>query len=303
MRSSERIKRIIENPNLMIVKIIWLLKGYFSTDETYLKLVYFFALKRRLYLEKPVTYTEKIQWLKLYDRRPEYTKMVDKYEAKSYVANLIGDKYIIPTLGVWNNFSDIDFGSLPNQFVLKTTHDSGGVVICSDKSSFDLKKARKKINKSLKKDFYLLTREYPYKNIKPRIIAEKYMVDETGDELKDYKIFNFDGKPKLIQVDFGRFTKHKRNLYSINWNFIDATIQYPNDPNYKIEKPKELDKMLELARTLSQNIPHVRTDFYSIADRIYFGELTFYHGSGYERFTPESLNVELGECLVLPNRE
>ncbi len=270
------------------------------SDEFYLKNLYRKCMNKELNLENPQTFNEKLQWLKLHDRNPEYTKMVDKYEAKKYVASIIGEEYIIPTLGVYDKFEDIDFEKLPNQFVIKCTHDSGGIVICKDKNNLNIKEARKKINKCLKINFYYSGREWPYKNVKPRIIIEKYMEDESNNELKDYKLFNFNGEPKIIEVDYNRFIEHKRNLYDKDWNYIEAAIQYPTDSDKKIKKPENLAKMLELAKILSKDIPFVRTDFYSIEDKIYFGELTFYHGSGLEEFNPNSFDKELGEWLKLP---
>ena len=268
-------------------------------DTIFLKILFKKKLGYPLNLKNPKTFNEKLQWLKLHDRNPLYTIMVDKYEVKKYVANIIGEEYIIPTLGVWDRFDDIDFDSLPNQFVLKCTHDSGGVIICKNKELFDINQARKKINASLSQNFYYVGREWPYKNVKPRIIAEKYMVDESGVELKDYKVFNFSGEPKLIQVDYNRFTGHKRNLYDINWKYIEAEINYPTDPNYVIPQPEELEQMLCLAQKLSEGIIHVRTDFYSINKKLYFGELTFYHASGFAKFKPESLEFEMGKWIKL----
>jgi len=296
----EKIKKSIKEPKWLLLQVIYKW-AFLFTDKGYVKLVYQLQVGKKLNLNNPQTFNEKIQWLKLYDRRPEYTMMVDKYEAKRYVEKLVGKEYIIPTLGIWNKFEEIDFDKLPKQFVLKTTNDSGGVIICKDKSQFDINATKRLFNEILKQNFFYITREWPYKNVKPRIIAEKYMVDESGTELKDYKIFNFNGRAKLIQVDFDRFTEHKRNLYSTNWDFIDAQIQHPNNHKHQIDRPKQLEKMLGLAAVLSKDLPHVRTDFYSIEDQIFFGELTFHHGSGHEKFTPESLNIELGKCIQLPN--
>jgi hypothetical protein len=226
--------------------------------------------------------------------------MADKYEVRKYIAEKIGEEYLIPLLGVWNTFEDIDFNSLPDQFVLKCTHDSGGVVICKDKNAFDLKAARKKIVIHLKRNFYWYGREWAYKNIKPRIIAEKFMVDESGTELKDYKILCFNGEPRLIQVDFDRFVKHKRNLYSTEWQYQLVELGYPTYPQIRIKKPESLELMLQLAKKLSFGIPHLRVDLYSIKQKIYFGELTFYHGSGFEKFTPSEWDKTLGDWLELP---
>lgn len=189
------------------------------------------------------------------------------------------------------------FDSLPDEFVLKTTHDSGGVIICKNKVELDIKKARKFINASMRVNYYYIGREWPYKNVPHRIIAEKYLVDESGVELKDYKFFCFDGVPKLIQVDFGRFTVHKRNLYTPDWEYVEASIKYPNDPSVQIPRPARLDRMLEIASTLSQGIPQVRVDLYSIGEQIYFGELTMTHGGGMEKFTPKSLEMQIGDWI------
>lgn len=267
-------------------------------EKWYLKRRFLKKVGYPLDLDNPKTFNEKLQWLKLHDRNPLYTKMVDKYEAKKYVADIIGEEYIIPTLGVWNHFDEIDFEQLPEQFVLKCTHDSGSIVICKDKATFDKKAAKKKLERGLRYNYYYAGGfEWPYKNVKPRIIAEKFMVDESRTELKDYKVFNFNGEPKIIQVDYDRFVEHKRNLYTTDWKYIEAAIEFATDESHQIPKPKRLDEMLKLASKLAANIPHVRTDFYSIDDKIYFGEMTFYHGAGFEKFTPEDFGLKLGNCV------
>lgn len=269
-------------------------------DKTYLEWMYRFQMHKKLDLENPVTFNEKLQWLKLYNRKPEFTVMVDKVKAKDYVAERIGRQYIIPTLGVWDDPDDIDFDKLPDQFVLKCNHDSGGLVICKDKSKLDIKKAKKKLRKSLNNDFYKMFREGAYKDVPRKILAEKYMTDESGTELKDYKVFNFNGEPEIIQVDFDRFTEHKRNIYGKDWKRIEMEIEYPSDKNRKIARPESLDEMLSLAKKLAEGIPHVRTDFYSIGGKLFFGELTFYHGGGYEKFRPEEWDKRLGDLIILP---
>lgn len=272
----------------------------FIPDEIYLKILYRLRMGKRLNLDNPQTFNEKLQWLKLYDRKPIYTTMVDKFEAKKYVASIIGEEYIIPTLGVWERFEDIDFNQLPDQFVLKCTHDSGGLVICRDKSSLDIEAARKKIKSSLKTNYYWVFREWPYKNVYPRIIAEQYLEDESKTELKDYKVFNFDGEPKLIEIDFDRFFSHKRNIYTTDWELINMAIQYPTDPNRNFDKPTVLEEIIDLSRKLSASIPHLRTDFYCIGDRILFGELTFYHESGFGKFSSPEWDYILGSWIKTP---
>jgi hypothetical protein len=283
-----------------IIAQIFIRFGGGIPDKPYLQILYNLKTGRKLDLNNPQTYNEKLQWLKLYDRNPLYTKMVDKYAVKEYVSDIIGVEHVIPTLGVWDKFEEIDFDLLPDKFVLKTTHDSGGVVICKHKKEFNIAKAEIIINKHLERNFYCSTREWPYKNVWPRIIAEKYMVDESGFELKDYKVFVFNGVPKLIEVDYGRFSYHKRNIYNTDWELLSFEIQYPNDLSRNIKKPAQLDEMLVISSLLSKNIAHVRVDFYVINNKTYFGELTFYHGSGYELFLPEKWNYILGQWLTLP---
>lgn len=270
-------------------------------DKTYIKMRYYAHFGVRLDLKKPRSFNEKLQWLKLYDRNPQYVKLVDKYEVKKFISQMVGNEYVIPLLGVWDKFEDIDFKALPKQFVLKCTHDSGGIVICKDKDNFDVNISKNKIENSLKQNFFYWGREWPYKNVKPRIIAEEYMVDESETELKDYKVFCFHGEPRLIDVDFNRYIKHMRNLYTVDWEYIDAEIEYPTNARQQIDKPKKLEEMLNLARKLSKGIPFVRIDFYVINDRVYFGEMTFYHESGIGRFNPESLNIKLGNLICLEN--
>jgi hypothetical protein len=281
---------------------IWHLKSIqiFIPSKVYLKIQYKNKMRKRMDFKNVRTFNEKIQWLKLYNRNPLYTQLVDKYVVRKYIAKTIGDEYLIPLIGVWDKFEDIDFSQLLDQFVLKCTHDSGGVVICKDKKNLNIEEVRKKINSSLKTNYYYACREWPYKNVKPRIICEKYMIDESNTELKDYKFHCFQGKPKLIQVDFGRFTNHRRNLFDINWNYIEASILYPNDPDEIIERPVNLERMLEIASILSKSFPYVRVDLYSIKSKIYFGELTFYHGAGYEKFRPSELEMQMGDWIKLP---
>ncbi len=297
------ITKLIKNP----YKGIYLLKKIgidrCIPDKLYLQILFRADVGRKLNLDNPQTFNEKLQWLKLYDRKPIYTTMVDKYEAKKYVADIIGEEYIIPTLGVWEKFEDIDFDVLPNQFVLKCTHDSGGLVICRDKSKFDIEAARKKMNKSLKRNFYYSFREWPYKNIKPRIIAEKYMVDESGYDLKDYKFFCFNGVPKIMFIESERAKGregHTVDFFTENFEHIDLTVDgYPNSKNI-FSKPENFEQMKFFASVLSQNIAQLRVDFYNINNHIYFGELTFYHGSGMAHFEPLIWNKFLGDMITLP---
>lgn len=271
----------------------------YGSDKLYLKFFFHSCMGYWMDFRHPKTFNEKLQWLKLYDRKPIYTTMVDKYAVKQYVANIIGEQYIIPTLGVWNSFDEIDFDTLPNQFVLKCTHDSGGLVICKDKAKLDLVAAKTKIENSLKTDYYKKGREWPYKNVHRRIVAEKYMVDESGKELKDYKIFCFNGKPRYVQVDYGRFSDHHRNIFDTEWNLLDVQLCYASQLNCDIPKPYGLKEMLSMASRLSDKMPFLRVDFYNISGKIFFGEMTFYPGSGAEKFTPYQWDEIFGSWIDL----
>ena len=273
-------------------------------DKTYLKLQFRAQMGKWLDLENPQTFNEKLQWLKLYDRRPEYTMMVDKYAVKAYVAQQIGREYIIPTLGVWDRFEDIDFDTLPERFVLKCTHDSGGLVICRDKASLDLQMAREKLEKSLKRNFYFYGREWPYKNVKPRIIAETYMEDSHTGELRDYKFFCFDGEAKTLFVATERQTtgeETKFDFFDMDYQHLPFCNGHPN-AHCLPEKPKCFDEMRRLAEKLSKGIPHVRVDFYEVDGKVYFGELTFFHWSGFVPFDPAEWDVTFGSWITLPEK-
>lgn len=271
-------------------------------DSIFLKILYKKILGKKLDLKNPKTFNEKIQWLKLYDRKAEYIVMVDKYEVKKWIAERIGEEYTIPTLGVWKRFEDIDFESLPNQFVLKCTHDSGGLIIVKDKSNMNLVEVKNKIQKCLNNNFYWVGREWPYKFVKRKIIAEPYMVDESGIELKDYKIFCFNGVPTYVEVDFNRFVKHKLNTYDFDWNPLNFCDSSKNDYSADIKKPSRLEDMKKIAAKLSKNIRFLRVDFYSIFDDIYIGELTLYPGSGFIQFEPKSVDIELGKLLNMEEK-
>lgn len=281
-------------------------KGTFDrmSDEKYLKMRFKHKFGYELNLDDPKTFNEKLQWLKLYNRKPEYTRMVDKYEAKLHAAEIIGEEHIIPTLGVWEKFDDIDFSALPDKFVLKCTHDSGGLVICKDKSKFDKNAARKKINKSLRTNYYLHGREWPYKDVKPRIIAEEFM-EEIGDKAPvEYKIFCFNGEPKIVLVCKGAAHGDGRtNDYcDTDLNRLSLTSLYPNSKG-DLEKPASLSEMLALAKRLSNGIPQVRVDFYDCNNKIYFGELTFFHNSGFCQLNPAEWNETLGSWITLPKND
>ena len=270
-------------------------------DRSYLKLIYWARLGKKLHLDPPQTFNEKLQWLKLYDRKPEHTMMVDKYEVKKYISEIIGEEYVIPTLGVWERFDDIDFGALPEQFVLKCTHDSGGLVICKNKSDLDITAAKNKIEQCFKKNYYYHAREWPYKNVNKRIIAEKYMCSDDSSELTDYKIMCFNGKVKCIFTCTDRYSEDglKVTFFDRNWERMPFERHYPADPKY-IAPPQSLKQMIELSEKIANNLLFARVDFYEIGGKPYFGEITFFPGSGMEEFTPDEWDLKLGNWILLP---
>ena len=269
-------------------------------DEEYIKRKFKLYVGMELNLENPQLYCEKLQWLKLYDRRPEYTTMADKVAVRDYIAEKLGEEYLIPCLGVWDDPEDINFDALPDQFVLKCNHNSGlGMCICKDKSKLDIAKVKKELKKGLAQDYYLTGREWCYKDIKRKIIAEKFMVDESGTELKDYKVMCFGGKAKLIQVHSGRFgDQPARNMYDAEWNLLDFP-GYPLISNPP-EKPKCLEQMLRFSEELSKDIPQLRVDWYIVNGHLYLGELTFFDASGFFVYEIMELNRMLGDWVELP---
>jgi len=277
--------------------------NYVLPDKIYLKKQYKRIFGKELNLKNPKTYNEKIQWLKLYDRNPLYPKLADKFEVKKYVAKIIGEQHVIPTYGVWEKFDDINFDILPNQFVLKSTHDSASVVICQDKSKFDILAAKKRLTAALKVNYYHYeNRQWVYKDIKPRIIAEKFMVDESGTELKDYKFFCFDGVFKSLFIATDRPHDTKFDFYDRDFNLLHFTNGHPMS-GLNRQKPENFEEMVRIAEKLSQNIPHVRVDLYSINGDIYFGEMTFYHWGGMMPFVPEEWDYKFGEWIKLPENK
>ncbi len=278
---------------------------YFS-DLTWTRIQYCANTGRKLNLDNPKLYNEKVQWLKLYDHNTLYTQLVDKRLVKEYVKNVIGEEYIIPTLAVWKTVDEIDLDILPNQFVLKTNHSGGntGVVICRDKSCFDIVDAKCKLSKSLATDAYAVSREWPYKNVKRCIIAEPYMEDKATGELRDYKFFCFDGEPKALFVATERQKRDEPcfDFFDSNFNHLDLKCSHPQ-ANTPPQKPSSFEEMLELARKLSQGFPHIRVDLYEVNGRPYFGELTLYHWEGLMPFYPEKWNMIFGDWLVLPSKK
>lgn len=275
--------------------------GRIIPDSLYLRIVYRFRMGEKLKLQNPKNYTEKIQWLKLHDYKPKYTEMVDKFTAKEYVGRIIGEEYIIPTYGVWASFEDIDFDVLPNQFVLKCNHDSASVIICRDKTNFDKETAREILSRCLKNDFFFVGREYPYKYIRRRIIAEAYMEDTELHELRDYKFFTFGGIPKLVHVVSNRQNKDEEtygDFFDMDYQHLDLHMGHSCAP-IPPEKPHNFEKMKEFAKILSEGTRHLRVDFYEVNKHLYFGELTFYQDSGWKKIEPVEWNHKIGAWINL----
>ena len=283
--------------------------NYCLPDKVYLKYRYHQVMGKKMKFNNPQTFNEKMQWLKLYDRNPAYHNMVDKYEAKLIMAKTVGnEECIIPNYGVWDNYKDIDFDKLPNQFVLKCTHDSASVVICTDKAKFDFEAAKRKLSKALKVDYYhYLNRQWVYKDIKPRIIAEKYLSSSTGVKM-EYQIFCNNGKPLffLVRNDLGH-TQNAEKLYAISYTMDWKRVAYRVDEeklmHIEVKKPKNYDKMIEFACLLSANIPHLRVDYYEVDDKLYFGELTLCTNGGFfVNYNQIALEI-LNSTLTLPTRK
>lgn len=316
---TQRIANYFRNPSKFWMKTVDFLSPVLP-DKIYLDFKFHHCFGRWIDWQHPRTFSEKLQWLKIYNRKSEYTIMADKVKAKEWVANRIGTEYIIPTLGVWDNPDEIDFDKLPNQFVLKCNHNSGrGMYICKDKSKMDVETVKKKLRSGLKENYFIHGREWPYRNIPRKILAEQYMMDDNGNssdntinknDLADYKFYCFDGEPIYCQVIRDRSTKETIDFYDMEWNhmpFVGLISAEQKDCLYTIyngstpvPRPKHLKKMIEICRTLSKGINFVRTDLYVINDKEYFGELTFFPLSGMGEFTPDTWNIKIGNLLNLP---
>ena len=299
-----KIRTFIENPQYFITSPA--AKGWLNwvPDRMYLKVLYRVIMGRKLNLKNPKEYNEKLQWLKLNDRKPEYSTMVDKYEVRGYIEDLLGDKYLIPCLGIYDSVDDIDIDALPDRFVLKCTHDSGSVEICKDKSSFDIEGARHRLSQAMKRNYYATYREWPYKYVKPRIIAEGYLEGDGGD-LKDYKVMCFNGEAKIIEVHENRFVEgkvHTQTFYDREWNIVPLTQVETVTVDRPGERPRQLDEILRLSELIAKDMYHARIDWYIEGDKIYFGEITFFDGSGFESFSTPEMERMLGDMIKLPEK-
>ena len=274
-------------------------------DQLFLKAAFRARFGRKLDLNNPKTFNEKLQWMKLYNRNPEYTMMVDKYLVREYVREKIGEEYLIPLLGVWDDPDKIDFDKLPMQFVLKCNHNSGlGMCICKDKNELDIAQVKNELRKGIEQDYYLTGREWPYKNVTRRIIAEKYMVDESGYELKDYKYYCFDGKVKIIMINSDRMSSKetRANYFDENYQPLDFVWGYEN-AKIPPTKPEKFEEMKCLAEKLSEGIPHVRIDFYQTPQGVFFGEMTFFDGCGFDAIEPIEWDYKIGSWIDLPSKK
>ncbi len=272
-------------------------------DKQYLQLYYYGRIGKWIDFDNPKTFNEKLQWIKLYDRNPLYSTMVDKYACKPYIAGIIGEEYIVPTYGVWDSFDTIDFDALPEQFVLKTTHDSGTVCICENKKMFDIPHAREVINNSLSRNFSRICREWPYDNVPPRVMAEALLPNDSEDSttIKDYKLFCFNGKAKFFKIDFDRNTNHHANYFDLDGSLLEfGEADYPPVPEKKLTISARLGEMVSLAEKISKDIPFLRVDFYDVNGSVYFGETTFFPAAGFGPFTPSAYDRIIGDMLELP---
>lgn len=302
---NNRLKLLIEAfRSVKMAKLLYYAKfGKLYSDETYLRRVFPLHLGYELDLENPKTFNEKLQWLKLYDRKPDYVNMVDKVEAKKYVTSIIGEDYVVPTYAIYEKVSEIDLDALPDKFVLKTTHAGGsvGVVICRDKNHFDKENAIMNLRAALKRDHSILGREWVYSKIKHRIIAEEYLDPFPDTDLRDYKFFCFNGKVKCFKIDFGRFKEHRANYFDRDGNLISlGEITCPPDVSYHLEIPTNIKSMISIAEKLAGSHVFCRIDLYNIKERILFGEITLFPASGFGRFTDDIWDIQLGSWLDLP---
>ena len=269
------------------------------SDKFAIKLKYRLLMKRKIDLKNPKTFNEKLNWIKLYYRKPIMTTMADKYEVKKYVSNIIGDEYVIPSIAIYDKWDDIDFDKLEAPFVLKTTHSSGVIAVVKDKYLLDYKTAKKRFNKSLKENYFYSCREWPYKDIKPRIIVEKYIKDSKEDNLPVYKFFCFDGEPYLVQTIKNDKTSYETiDYFDMNWERLDLKQNFENS-EIPLDQPSNFKEMKALAEKLSKGFPFVRVDLYSVDGKIYFSEFTFFSDAGYTKFYPDKWDLMLGEKIKL----
>lgn len=298
-----KVKKLFTQPDAALRKIWRFFSPFVKDDKTYLSVMYFLAHGEKMNWENPTKFNEKLNWLKLWSKDKDFDKYVDKYAVREYVKQKIGEEYLIPCLGVWEKIEDIDYKSLPEKYVLKTTHDSGGIAIVNGVPTSE---QLQKLKKHLTKNYFWGGREYPYLNVHPRIIAEKFMVDESGCDLKDYKFFCFNGEPQIMYLASERF---KSKGQKAKYDFFDMDLKHlpvrskghKQNPSCAYPVIHNFHKMVELAKILSEGFPFIRIDFYNINGKVYFGEMTFFHGDAVEPLEPKEWNLKFGEMINLPN--
>ena len=268
-------------------------------DKPYLSWLFKKRLGYKMDWRHPTSFNQKLQWMKLYDRNPLYTRCADKVAVRDFVASAIGESYLIPCLGVYSKAEEIDYAALPDRFVLKCNHGAKYNVICTDKATLDVDATNRKLNGWLSEKFWRIKREYHYRNIKPQILCEQYMEDVATGTLNDYKVFVLGGKPYMIQVDLDRYGAHTRNIYDPDWRLLDVEISFPRNASDAVKKPPVLDEMLACATKLAAGFREVRVDFYVINGKLYFGEMTFFSGAGFSRYDPRSFDFEMGGLVSL----
>lgn len=297
---------LCHNPRHILFALLKRMPGLIRDDKWYLSVLYWCNFGVRPDLVHPKKFSEKIQWLKLYDRKPLYTNLVDKYKVKEFVSERLGEKYVIPVIAEWDSPSNINWDAMPKQFVIKTNHDGGGhgVVICKDKSMLSVSKAIRELNHSFYRSSYMVEREWPYKNVKKKIFAEQYITDSSG-ELRDYKFFCFNGKVRCFKIDYNRQVYHQANYYDPQCKLqLYGETAYPFNPNADMHIPENIEEMIELAEKLAEGIPFVRIDLYNVDGQIYFGEFTFYPAGGMSHWDGD-VNVDTlwGSWLELPENK
>lgn len=302
----ESFKYFLKNPNKFKLAIMQKQPiGYLFPDKALVKCLYKDYEGRKINLRNPKDLNEKLQWLKLYDHNPLYTKLVDKYEVRSYIQNAIGKKYLMDCYGIWDSFDEIDFATLPDKFILKCTHTSGGNVICNNKNEFNYREAKDKIDKYLKNDYYLCGREWPYKHVPHRVMAEELIENKDKSPLIDYKFYCYGGEPRYFMYSVGEYSHNVRNLkYDLKGNCIDYLFkEHPALESDKINLPRNLDEMVSVSRELClglcKDAQHVRIDLYNIDGRIVFGEITFYSGSGFIHIKSKSFSEKMASYIDL----
>lgn len=296
--------KTLKKPYLVLPYLWQKCSKYIKSDELYLRVYYWLCMGKKLDLNNPRLFTEKLQWLKLHNTSELCTQLVDKYRVRDFIKERIGEEYLIPLLGVWEHFDEIDFDVLPEEFVLKTNHGSGGVLTCQDKSRLDLDDARHQIENSLKTNYFWASREYPYRNVPPRIIAEQFMKGEDGKAPVDYKFFCFNGEPKVLFYASERYNDDnlppKFDYYDMELNHLPVRSKGHENSDKVLTMFPEFEKMKMVAKELSQGFPHVRVDLYLVKGRIYFGEMTFHHDGGLVPFEPKEWDMKFGDMIKLP---